>query len=84
MSARMHPSVVWIGSTQTQLGEVWVAVSAVGLAAVEIDTTHAAFVDQLKQRGSVEIIMDSQRTARFGLISQVSAGVLIYPLIGPF
>jgi methylated-DNA-[protein]-cysteine S-methyltransferase len=62
MCARKNPPVLWIGSTQTSLGEVWVAVSDAGLAAVEIGTTRQLFAAQLNQQGSSELILDPQRT----------------------
>lgn len=55
---------LYIGSTgETPLGEIWVAVSESGVAAVEFPATREAFISALQRRGFVEIVFDSRQTA---------------------
>ena len=62
MDISADDSPVWIGSSEnTNLGELWVAVSARGLVAVDFPADHEAFVDYLHRRGFQTIVQDDQR-----------------------
>lgn len=55
---------LYIGSTgETPLGEIWVAVSERGVAAVDFPSTREAFVSALQRRASTPVVFDPQRTA---------------------
>lgn len=55
---------LYIGSTgETPLGEIWVAVSESGVAAIDFPSTREAFTSALRRRNAAAIVFDPQRTA---------------------
>jgi methylated-DNA-[protein]-cysteine S-methyltransferase len=56
---------VWIGEVPSQrLGPIWVAVSDLGLAAVEFADSQAEFTRMLQRRGYGPVLYDSGRTEK--------------------
>jgi methylated-DNA-[protein]-cysteine S-methyltransferase len=55
-------SAIFIGcASQTPLGDIWLAVTERGLAAVEIQSEREAFIRELKRRGFEDVIEDPQQ-----------------------
>ena len=61
----MNDLTVFIGrSSSIQLGELWAAVSDVGLWAFSFGINQQAFISEVESRGEVRIVKDSRRCAQ--------------------